>query len=59
VHNKVFFFGGFQGTTIRQDPQDSQAFVPTPAILSGDWTAFASPACNAGRIVSLSAPLLQ
>ena len=56
VQNKMFFFGGFQGTTIRQDPADSQAFVPTPAILSGDWTAFASPACNAGRIVSLGAP---
>src|SRR3989442_6305356 len=34
VQNKMFFFGGFQGTTIRQDPADSQAFVPTPAILS-------------------------
>src|SRR5213594_2244314 len=59
VHNKVFFFGGFQGTTIRQDPADSQAFVPTPAILSGDWSAFASPACNAGRIVSLGAPFVN
>src|SRR6266487_1626567 len=56
LKNKLFFFGGFQGTTIRQDPADSQAFVPTPAMLAGDWTAFASPACNAGRIVSLSAP---
>src|SRR5437867_8353418 len=56
VQNKSFFFGGFQGTTIRQDPADSQAFVPTPAILSGDWSAFASPACTAGRIVPLSAP---
>src|SRR5207244_7296840 len=49
VTNKLFFFGGFQGTTIRQDPADSQAFVPTPAILAGDFTAAASPACNSGR----------
>src|SRR5262245_64726418 len=35
VKNKLFFFGGFQGTAIRQDPADSQAFVPTPAMLSG------------------------
>src|SRR5207253_5836455 len=53
VKNKLFFFGGFQGTTIRQDPADSQAFVPTAAMLAGDFTAFASPACNAGRSIAL------
>jgi hypothetical protein len=56
VKNKLFFFGGFQGTTVRQDPADSQAFVPTAAILAGDWTAFTAPACNAGRQIMLRAP---
>src|SRR5438552_1605015 len=27
--NKVFFFGGYQGTIVRQDPSDILAFVPT------------------------------
>ena len=36
MKNKLFFFGGYQGTTIRQDPADSLAFVPTAAMLAGD-----------------------
>src|SRR5215467_11334100 len=35
--NKLFFFAGYQGTTTRQDPSDTQSFIPTPAILAGDW----------------------
>src|SRR5207247_3559915 len=34
--NKLFFFGGYQGTTVRQDPADSKSFVPTAEILAGD-----------------------
>src|SRR6266550_1904881 len=45
VKNKLFFFGGYQGTTIRQDPANLQSFIPTAAIIAGDWTAFTSPAC--------------
>src|SRR5262245_33874622 len=56
VQNKVFFFAGYQGTTIRQDPLDTRTFIPTAAMLAGDWTAFASPACNAGRQVTMRAP---
>jgi Carboxypeptidase regulatory-like domain/TonB dependent receptor len=54
--NKLFFFGGYQGTRLRSDPADTQSFVPTSAMLAGDWTAFTSPACNAGRQISLRAP---
>src|SRR5438552_8509422 len=46
--DRVFFFAGYQGTTIRQDPMDILGFVPTAAMLSGDFTALASPACNSG-----------
>ena len=48
IKNKVFFFGGYQGTILRQDSVNNDNFIPTPAMLAGDWTAFASPACNSG-----------
>jgi hypothetical protein len=54
--NKLFFFGGYQGTILRQDPSDVRAFVPTAAMLAGDFTAFAAPACNADRQITLRAP---
>src|SRR5207247_2110971 len=53
VHNKLFFFGGYQGTTVRQQPAANIAWVPTAAMLAGDFTAFASPACNGGRQIAL------
>ena len=56
--NRLFFFAGYQGTTIRQDPSDETAFVPTAAMLAGDFTAFASAACNGGRATTLSAPFV-
>src|SRR5437870_6545654 len=57
--NKLFFFAGYQGTRIRQDPSDLIAFVPTAAMYAGDFTTFASPACNAGRTITLKAPFLN
>jgi len=59
VRNKLFFFGGYQGTTLRSDPANVEAFIPTPAMLAGDWTAFTSPACNAGRQITLRAPFVN
>jgi hypothetical protein len=56
IKNKLFFFGGYQGTTVRQDPANLKSFVPTDAMLDGDFTAFASPACNSGRQIALRAP---
>jgi hypothetical protein len=54
IKSKVFFFGGYQGTTLRSDPQTNFTFVPTEAMLNGDFTAAATPACNANRPVTLS-----
>jgi hypothetical protein len=59
IKNKLFFFGGYQGTTIRQDPPDQLSFVPTAAMMAGDFTAFASPACNVGRQIALKAPFVN
>src|SRR5262249_16546763 len=59
IKNKLFFFGGYQGTTLRQDPSDVRQFIPTAAMLAGDFTAFASPACNAGRQITLRTPFVN
>jgi hypothetical protein len=59
LKNRLFFFGGYQKTTLRQDPSNFQSFVPTPAILAGDWTAFTSPACNGGRQITLKTPFVN
>src|SRR5205823_13107094 len=38
IQNKVFFFGAYQGTTIRQAPSDQLAILPTAQMLAGDFT---------------------
>jgi hypothetical protein len=53
--NKVFFFGGYQGKVERSNPSTTISYVPTAAMLQGDFTTFASPACNGGRQVTLGA----
>jgi hypothetical protein len=59
VKNKLFFFAGVQGTTLRQGPADQKSFVPTAAMLAGDFTAVTSPACNSGRQMALKAPFVN
>ena len=56
--NKLFFFGGYQGTTTRTNPTSSRSFVPTPAMLQGDFTAFASAACQ-GTNRTLTGPFVN
>ena len=53
--NTLFFFAGYQGTTTRQLPAPTTVFVPTAAMIAGDFSAFASSACQA-RNVTLAAP---
>jgi hypothetical protein len=38
IQNKLFFFGGYQGTKTRSDPADLTGFVPTARMLAGDFT---------------------
>ena len=59
LQNRLFFFGAYQGTRTRQVPADLQAWVPTAEMLAGDFTAFASPACNGGRQIALRAPFVN
>jgi len=59
VSNRVFFFGGYQGTTLRQDPTDSLSYVPTAQMLAGDFTVAASAQCRAAGAITLRAPFDQ
>ena len=55
--DKLFFFGGYQRTSLRSDGVQNTAFIPTSASLAGDFTALASPACNNGKQVTLPSSL--
>ena len=46
IKDKLFFFGGIQRTTQRSQPSDNVAYVPTAAMMQGDFTTFASAACQ-------------
>src|SRR5262249_14251873 len=59
AQNKLFFFGGFQGTANRRSPLSaSSAIVPTPAMINGDFRVFASTACQV-RQINLPAPFVN
>src|ERR1700722_13239072 len=57
--NKLFFFAGYQGTWSKSDPPETIDYVPTQAMLSGNFTTLASPACNGGRQINLGAPFVN
>jgi hypothetical protein len=59
VHDKLFFFGAYQGTNQHQIPASNIAFVPTDAMLRGDFRDFASAECNGGTPVTLRAPYVN
>jgi hypothetical protein len=59
VRDKLLLFAGYQGTRIDVTPTTAFAFVPTAAMLAGDFTAIASPACNSGRQLTLRAPFVS
>jgi len=44
--DKLFFFGAFQGTRNRTAPPTSISYVPTAAMLTGDFSALESAACQ-------------
>ncbi len=45
IKDKIFFFGGFQETVNRQNPPQTISYVPTPATLAGDFSAFDGAGC--------------
>ena len=42
IKDKLFFFGGFQGTENRQNPPQLTTHIPTAAMLTGDFSTIAS-----------------
>jgi hypothetical protein len=51
--NKLFYFVGYQGTIQRQTPVNNIVIIPTPAMVQGDFTAYASAACQNGSAKTL------
>jgi hypothetical protein len=56
IKNKLFFFGGYQGTIQRSEANIIVSYLPTPRMLTGDFTGVTAPACNGGRQINLRAP---
>ena len=58
LKNKLFFFGGYQGTFEKLAPAANIAYVETAATLLGDFTAMSSPACNNNKQITLNGPFI-
>jgi len=59
VRNRIFIFGAEQYRIEKTRPATAQRFVPTAAMRAGDFTAFASAACNGGTARTLRAPFVN
>lgn len=57
IRDKLFFFGGFQGTRQRSDPPQTTSYVPTAAVLGGNFSAIDSASCISAGAKSLRDPL--
>ena len=56
IRDKLFFFGGYQGTRNRTASPQTTAFVPTADVLNGDFSAFESSQCVASGAQTLIDP---
>jgi hypothetical protein len=57
IKDKLFYFGGFQGTENRQNPPQLTTHIPTAAMLAGDFSTIASAACQSnGKALTLKNP---
>src|SRR5215510_2229500 len=57
VRDRMFFFGAYQGTRTTQTPADIITFIPTAAMLAGDFSTVASAQCRAAGNLTLPAAL--
>ncbi len=55
IKDKLFFFGGYQGTRQRSDPAQNIAYVPTTAVLNGDFSVVDGAKANGGCLTSARA----
>ena len=56
IANKLFYFGGYQGT-VQRSATSFTATVPTPAMLQGDFSTVASASCRTAGQFNLPAAL--
>ena len=54
IRDRLFFFGAYQGTRATQIPADIVTFIPTPAMLAGDFSTVASAQCRAQGNLTLN-----
>jgi hypothetical protein len=59
VKDKLFFFLGYQGTTIRQNLVNGAAYVPTAAELNGDFSQYIAAGCPSAAAVASSPAVLS
>jgi hypothetical protein len=57
LSKKLFYFAGYQGTIEHSDPPTTTTIVPTAQMLAGDFTTFASTACQA-QALTLKGPFV-
>ena len=57
ARDRVFFFGAYQLTRATQTPADIVTFIPTAAMLAGDFSTVASAQCRAQGNLMLPAAL--
>ncbi len=57
LHDKLFFFGGYQHTALRIAPASTSSFVPTADMLSGNFTPYLQ--YQRGLSASNTCPTLQ
>src|ERR1022692_3519439 len=55
IKDKLFFFGGYQGTRQRSDPQAQTAYTPTAATLKGDFSVVDGSKANGGCLATARA----
>ena len=56
IKDKLFYFGGYQGTRNRSNPPQSTTHIPTAAMLAGDFSTIAGPTCNSNKTIQLVNP---
>ncbi len=52
IKDKLFFFGGYQGSRQRSDPAQNSAYVPTQAALNGDFSILDAAKSSGGCLAT-------